>query len=64
MERRYMCDACNTKWFIPLKRQDLPDLEECPGCGGALSPYVGASARAWGQRRPSEPAASAEGSRR
>ena len=36
MDRRFMCQDCRTKWFIPEHRSTEPDLTECGRCGGPL----------------------------
>ena len=37
MERRFVCQNCGLKWFIPGHRPSEPDLSECEGCGGPLA---------------------------
>jgi len=37
MERRFICPACQTKWFT-LDGRDA--TEPCARCGTALEPYV------------------------
>jgi len=39
MDRRFVCNACGTRWFIPAGRADEPDLTECGSCGEALSRF-------------------------
>jgi hypothetical protein len=41
MDRRFVCQGCGTKWFIHEDRTDLPDLEQCARCGGALEHFDG-----------------------
>jgi len=41
VDRRFVCQDCGTKWFIPGHRPAAPDLTECGACGGALEMFAG-----------------------
>jgi DNA-directed RNA polymerase subunit RPC12/RpoP len=40
-DRRYVCQRCDTKWFIPAARSHVADLLECPSCQGPVLALVG-----------------------
>ncbi len=39
MDRRFICEDCRTKWFVPSSKPDSDYLTECAACGGALVPF-------------------------
>lgn len=41
MDRRYVCNECGTKWFIPASDRFRPDPSECGACGGQLTTFAG-----------------------
>lgn len=53
-DRRFVCQACGTKWFIHAYRVDEPDLTKCERCGGTLGKLEDdAPVRSlWGERGP------------
>ena len=56
MDRRFICDTCGVKWFIPWTRPELADLTECDACGGGLMPFVAEAPEGeYGARSPHDP---------
>jgi hypothetical protein len=42
-DRRFICEACGVKWFVPAEKAGAPDLDRCESCGGALKVFVAAA---------------------
>ena len=40
MHRRFVCEGCHMKWFVPVDAPRENDPAECSGCGGALKPIA------------------------
>ena len=39
-DRRFACEACDVKWYVPAERSSDPDPDRCRSCGGALKVFV------------------------
>jgi hypothetical protein len=61
VDRRFMCQDCGTKWFIPEHRVSEPDLTECDACGGPLAKLAGYPGNDGYDSRPGTGADESEG---
>lgn len=39
-DRRFICEVCGVKWYVPAERPSAPDPVRCEACGGALTVFV------------------------
>jgi hypothetical protein len=40
IDRRFVCQECGTKWFVPAGAPAHDDPETCAACAGPLAPMA------------------------